>query len=192
MWHFRLFTLQDAAVFVSISLYMCHLVRALSVLSPQRSLSGSVMEDVFFSVAVNFSGTPTVSWTFLSARGIRPIGTWQPGMFSNITAEYRSRVQNYDNGSLLLTGLRPPDAGLYLVTVTDPNGDSRELGFILTVNELLYEDLQYLSVSAFTLAVAAALLMLGVWLLHEACRRIKAWRRRKQMPENDATELQPL
>ena len=49
-------------------------------------------------------------------------------------------------------------------------------------SEVLFEDLQYLSISALALAFVAGLLMLAMWLLHKACRKIKAWRRRKQMP----------
>lgn len=48
--------------------------------------------------------------------------------------------------------------------------------------EVLYEDLQYLSVSALALACIAGLLMLAMWLLDKVYRRIVAWRRRKQMP----------
>ncbi|MEQ2316461.1 hypothetical protein AMECASPLE_032743 [Ameca splendens] len=58
--------------------------------------------------------------------------------------------------------------------------------------EVLYEDLQYLSVTALALMCVAGLLMLTSWLLHRACRRIKVWRHRQQMPGNNATELQPL
>jgi len=47
---------------------------------------------------------------------------------------------------------------------------------------VLYEDLQYLSVSALALACLAGLLMLVMWLLDKAYRKIVAWRRRKQMP----------
>lgn len=48
--------------------------------------------------------------------------------------------------------------------------------------EVLYEDLQYLSVSALALACVAALLMLAVWLLDKAYRKIAAWRKKKRMP----------
>lgn len=84
---------------------------------------------------------------------------------------------------------------------------------------MLYEDLQYLSVSAVGLAGIAGLLMLSMWLLDKLYRRVVTWRRRKQKrgkaerlrrrerepnrfpeliffplnsAENDATELQPL
>ncbi|XP_041851197.1 V-set and transmembrane domain-containing protein 5 isoform X2 [Melanotaenia boesemani] len=143
MWHFRLCNVQDVAVFLSITLYLCHLAEAISIYSPQRSLTSS-------------------------------------------------RVRLYENGSMSLSHLRLQDGGFYVVTVTDSTGSSKDAGFVLKVNEVLYEDLQYLSVAAVALAFCAGLLMLAMWLLHKACRKIRARRRKKQMPENDATELQPL
>ncbi|KAK1899638.1 V-set and transmembrane domain containing protein 5 [Dissostichus eleginoides] len=217
MWHFRLWDVQDVAVFLSITLYMCHLAGAISIHSPQRSLTRSVQEDVFFSLDVSCNGTPTIQWTFMSGAVSRTIGTWQPGGYTNITEDYSGRVQAFNNGSMGLSDLRLQDAGYYLVTVTETAGSSKDTGFVLKVNEkqhqtalvhiqvprareetlepkdkVLYEDLQYLSVSALALACVAALLMLSIWLLDRAYRRIVAWRRRKQMPANDATELQSL
>lgn len=46
---------------------------------------------------------------------------------------------------------------------------------------MLYEDLQYLSVSAVALAGIAGLLMLAMWLLDKVYRRIVAWKQKKQM-----------
>lgn len=82
---------------------------------------------------------------------------------------------------------------------------------------MLYEDLQYLFVSAVGLAGMTGLLMLFMWLLHKVYRRGVAWRKKRQMQgkaerlhrpelklsfyfsppplnsaETDATELQPL
>lgn len=192
MWHFRLWDVQDVAVFLSITLYMCHLAGAISIQSPQRSLTRSVQEDVFFSVDVTCNGIPTIQWTFMSGVVSRSIGIWQPGMYTNVTVDYSSRVQVYSNGSMALSDLRIQDAGYYVITVIETGGSSKDAGFVLKVNEVLYEDLQYLSVSALALACLAALLMLTMWLLDKAYRKIMAWRRRRQMPENDATELQPL
>lgn len=50
------------------------------------------------------------------------------------------------------------------------------------VAEVLYEDLQYLSVSALALAALAALLMLAMWLLNKAYRKLAAWRRSRRLP----------
>ncbi|KAM9359006.1 V-set and transmembrane domain-containing protein 5 [Symphorus nematophorus] len=192
MWHFRLWDLQDVAVFLSITLYMCHLAGAISIHSPQRSLTRSVQEDVFFSVEVTCIEIPTIQWTFMSGAVSRTIGTWQPGVYTNITVDYSSRVQPYDNGSMGLSDLRLQDAGYYVITVTDTAGNSKDAGHVLKVNEVLYEDLQYLSVSALALACLAGLLMLAMWLLDKAYRKIVAWRRRRQMPATDATELHTL
>ncbi|XP_041797360.1 V-set and transmembrane domain-containing protein 5 [Chelmon rostratus] len=192
MWHFKLWDIQDVAVLISITLYMCHLAGAISIHSPQRSLTRSVQEDVFFSVDVTCIGIPTIQWTFMSGAVSRTIGAWQPGGYTNITVDYSSRVQPYSNGSMGLSDLRLQDAGFYVVTVTEITGSSKDAGFVLKVNEVLYEDLQYLSVSALALGCLAGLLMLAIWLLDKVYRKIVAWRRRKQMPENDATELQPL
>lgn len=52
--------------------------------------------------------------------------------------------------------------------------------FLLLPPEVLYEDLQYLSVSALALAAVAALLMLTMWLLNKLYDKILAWRRSKQ------------
>ncbi|KAG7459187.1 V-set and transmembrane domain-containing protein 5 [Solea senegalensis] len=192
MWQFRLWDVQDVAVFLSITLYICDLAGAISIHSSQRSLTRSVQEDVFFSVDVSCSGIPTIQWNFMSAVVSRTIGTWQPGVYSNITVDYSSRVQAYINGSMGLSDLRLQDAGFYVVTVTEAGGSSKDVGFVLKVNEVLYEDLQYLSVSALALACVAALLMLVMWLLNKVYKRIVAWRRKTQMPENNETELQPL
>ncbi|KAM9801547.1 V-set and transmembrane domain-containing protein 5 [Neosynchiropus ocellatus] len=192
MLHFRTWDVQDAAVFLSIFLFMCHLAAAITIQSPQRSLTRSVQEDVFFSADITCDGIPTIQWTFMSGAVSRSIGTWQPGGDTNITDDYSSRVKAYWNGSMGLSDLRLQDAGFYVITVTDVSGSSKDTGFVLKVNEVLYEDFQYLAVSALALAAVAGLLMLTVWLIEKLYRKILGWRKRKKMPENDVTELQPL
>ncbi|CAL8374822.1 unnamed protein product [Gadus morhua 'NCC'] len=113
------------------------------------------------------------------------------GSFSNITADYVDRVETYANGSLGLARLRLADAGFYVLTVTEDSGSSKDSGFVLKVNEVIYEDLQYLSVSALVLFCLAGLLMLSMWLLNRAYKKIKACRRRREQNGNE-TELQPL
>lgn len=182
---------------------------SISIHSPEKSLSRLVQEDVFFSVDVKCAGVPTIRWMFMSGLVSRTIGTWQPGTLANITADYSSRVQPCPNGSMGLADLRLQDAGYYVVTVTDGTGSSRDAGLVLKVNgetlrldsvsrfsaflcgflisnlivystEVLYEDLQYLSVSAVGLAGIAGLLMLSMWLLDKLYRRVVTWRRKKQ------------
>lgn len=118
---------------------------AISISSPQRSLTRSVQEDVFFSVDFTCSGIPTIQWTFMSGAVSRTIGTWQPGVYSNITVDYSSRVQPYNNGSMSLSDLRLQDAGYYVVTVTETAGSSKDAGFVLKVNgEWVWDSVSFL------------------------------------------------
>ncbi|XP_056139641.1 V-set and transmembrane domain-containing protein 5 [Lampris incognitus] len=198
MWNFRLLDVQDAALFLTVTFYVFRLAGAISIHSPQRSLTRSVQDDVLFSVDVTCRGIPTIQWTFMSGVVSRSIGTWQPGVYANITEDYVDRVQPYTNGSMGLSLLRLQDAGFYVVTVTETTGNSKDAGFVLKVNEVIYEDLQYLSVSALVLACLVGLGMLAMWLLDKAYRRILAWKQqranrcRTREQENEATELQPL
>lgn len=178
-------------VLISVALCVCHVVGAISIQSPQRTLSREVQGDVCFSVEIICDGDPTFHWSFMSGVVSRSIGTWQPGNFSNITSDYSSRVRPFNNGSMALSNLRLQDSGFYVLTVT-AGGSSRDAGFVLKVTEVLYEDLQYLSVSALALGCVAALLMLSVWLLDKLYRRVIVWRCKRQMPAADVTELQPL
>uniref|UniRef100_H3CLS8 Immunoglobulin subtype domain-containing protein n=1 Tax=Tetraodon nigroviridis TaxID=99883 RepID=H3CLS8_TETNG len=164
---------------------------SISIHSPERSLSRSVQEDVFFSVDVECAGVPTIQWTFMSGLVSRAIGTWQPGVYANISADYSSRAQPCDNGSLGLTDLQLQDAGFYLLTVTDAAGSSRDAALVLQPTEVLYEDLQYLSVSGVGLAAIAGLLMLSMWLLDRLYRRMAARRHKKQM-RGEAERLRQL
>lgn len=107
---------------------------AISIQSPQRSLTRSVQDDVFFSVDVTCNGVHTIQWTFMSGAVSRTIGTWQPGVYTNITVDYLSRVQSFDNGSMGLSDLRLQDAGYYVVTVAERGGSSQDAGFVLKVN----------------------------------------------------------
>lgn len=107
---------------------------AISIHSPQRSFTRSVQDNVFFSVDITCSGIPTIQWTFMSGAVSRTIGTWQPGVYTNITVDYSSRVQSYNNGSISLSDLRLQDSGFYVVTVTDASGSSKDTGFVLKVN----------------------------------------------------------
>ncbi|XP_029026676.1 V-set and transmembrane domain-containing protein 5 isoform X2 [Betta splendens] len=189
MWPTRLRVVQDAAVFVILTLYTSHLAGSISISSSQRSFTRSVQDSVFFSVDVTCSGVPNVQWTFMSSAVSRLIVTWQP---LNITEDYSNRVQAFANGSMVLSDLRLQDTGYYVVTITDAAGSSKDAGFVLKVNEVLYEDLHYLLITALALAAMAVLSMLSMWLLHKAYKKMVVWRRRRRMPANDATELQPF
>ncbi|XP_034024442.1 V-set and transmembrane domain-containing protein 5 [Thalassophryne amazonica] len=192
MRHFRLWNVQHFTGFLSIIFYTYDLAAAITIQTPERSLIRSVQEDALFSVDVACRGIPIVHWTFTTGAESHSIGTWQPGLYTNITVSYKSRVEPYDNGSMRLSELQLQDAGFYVLTITETTGSSKDVGFVLKVNEVLYEDLQYLSVTALALGCLIGLLMLAMWLLDRAYWKIHSQRHKKQVEENDATELQPL
>lgn len=70
----------------------------------------------------------------MSAAVSRTIGSWQLGVYTNITVDYSNRVKVCDDGSMGLLDLRLQDAGYYVVTVEDSAGNSKDLGFVLKVN----------------------------------------------------------
>ncbi|KAL0973352.1 hypothetical protein UPYG_G00202350 [Umbra pygmaea] len=191
MWLLNLWNKKEVTLFLSFTLCLCQLAGSISILSPQWTLTRSVQQDVLFSVDISCTGIYTVEWTFMSDTVKRDIGAWQHGVVSNVSEEYINRVNTYTNGSLGLLDLRLQDAGFYIITVTEQSGNSKDAGFVLKVEEVLYEDLQYLSVFTAVLATLAGLLMVSMWLTDKAYRQIKA-SCKKKMPENCETELQVL
>uniref|UniRef100_A0A8C8MI22 Immunoglobulin V-set domain-containing protein n=1 Tax=Oncorhynchus tshawytscha TaxID=74940 RepID=A0A8C8MI22_ONCTS len=106
---------------------------AISIRSPQHSLTRPVQQDVLFSVDISCVGIPTVQWTFMSGRVSRDIGAWQPGGFTNVSEDYMDRILTYTNGSMGLSDLRIQDTGFYVITVTELSGSSKDAGFVLNV-----------------------------------------------------------
>ncbi|KAJ8410878.1 hypothetical protein AAFF_G00188350 [Aldrovandia affinis] len=192
MWPLRNWNTHTPILLLAVlSIGLCHLTQAITITTTEYSLIKPVQEDVLISVGFECRGTPTIQWAFMSARGRRDIAVWQPGVYSNISEYYEDRLQTHTNGSITLSDLRLPDSGVYVVTVSDSTGSSKDATIILKVTEVLYEDLQYLSVFATVLGAMAGFLMISMWLLDKVYRRVKAWQQTR-LPEHDATELQPL
>ncbi|XP_036393418.1 V-set and transmembrane domain-containing protein 5 [Megalops cyprinoides] len=168
------------------------LAQAITITTPEYSLVRSVQEDVLISVDFECHGTPTIKWAFMSARERRNIVVWQPGLSANVSEYYQDRLQTHTNGSITLLDLRLTDSGYYVVTVSEPTGSSKDAAVILKVEEVLYEDLQYLAVFATVLGAMAGFLMVSMWLLDKVYWRVKEWRQRSELPENEETELQSL
>ncbi|KAK7882131.1 hypothetical protein WMY93_028305 [Mugilogobius chulae] len=164
----------------------------MSIVCGARTLTRAVQEQAHFSVEVLCDADYTLHWSFMSGSVSRAIGSWSAsGNFTNITADYRGRVRAFENGSMGLCDLRIQDSGFYVLTVTR-GAETAETSASSSESQVLYEDLQYLSISALALGCVVALLMFTMWLMDKLYRRLKAWTRRKRLPEADVTELQPL
>ncbi|KAI1893979.1 hypothetical protein AGOR_G00129230 [Albula goreensis] len=195
MWTLRTWSTHTTTILLFAALSIgpcCHLIQAITIETPEYSLIKSVQEDVLIAVEIACRGTPTIQWVFMSAQDKREVAVWQPGVYSNVSEYYEDRLQTHANGSITLSDLQLPDSGVYVVTVADSTGSSKDAAIILKVKEVLYEDLQYLSVFATVLGAIAGFLMLSMWLLDKVYRRVKVWRQTRRMPEHDETELQPL
>lgn len=92
-----------------------------------------MQDNVFFSVDVRCSDTPAVLWTFTSGLFSRTVASWQQGAYTNVSSDYSGRVQTHPNGSLMLLDLRLQDAGIYLLTVTEDSGSSKDAALFLKV-----------------------------------------------------------
>ncbi|XP_048838213.1 V-set and transmembrane domain-containing protein 5 [Brienomyrus brachyistius] len=175
-------------------LYMglCPSGQAISVNSPQSSLQASVGDDVLLSVRFTCVGTPTVRWMFFSARGGQQVATWRPGFFRNVSEAYVGRLHLHENGSVTVLTVGVGDSGFYCLTVTDESDSSRDAAILLTVKEVLFEDVQYLAVFITILGSAAGFLAVMMWFLNKVSVRIKEWCHRRHLPEHEETELQAL
>lgn len=124
------FCSQKRSLFFSLSPSAAALI---SIQTPSRSLSRSVQDDVFFTVDVHCYGTPAILWTFTSWSSSRTVASWQQGVYTNVSADYSGRVQMHLNGSLMLLELRLQDAGVYVLTVTEDGGSSKDAVLLLKV-----------------------------------------------------------
>ncbi|XP_051535028.1 V-set and transmembrane domain-containing protein 5 isoform X2 [Myxocyprinus asiaticus] len=168
------------------------LTQAITIQVQRNTVTAPVQGRVHFSVNITFIDIPTVTWMFNSVNEQQSIAVWMLGDSANVTQFYEGRVQTHPSGSLTISDLRLQDSGYYIITVTEPSGNSKDAGLVLNVTEVLYEDIQYLIVSVIGLGILAAFLMLCMWLLNKLSRYIMDWSEKRRMPEYDDTELQRL
>lgn len=171
---------------------LCHYTQAITILVPRSTITAPVQGSALFSVDITCTGTPAIRWMFSSVSRQQSIAAWMLGGSANVTQMYEGRAQTHPNGSLTITDLRLQDSGYYTITVTEPSGNSKDMCMVLSVTEVLYEDIQYFIVFIIVLGTLAAFLMLCMWLLNKLHNFIKAWRQRRCLPEHNETELQPL
>ncbi|XP_037360531.2 V-set and transmembrane domain-containing protein 5 [Talpa occidentalis] len=149
-----------------------------SLYIPQPAINASAAEDVLLSVDYACEGVPTIEWRHASPRGQRTVAAWAPGGPANVSRSHRGRVCTFPNGSLQLLGVGVPDAGYYVVTVTERRGGSRFGTIALQVSEVLYEDLHFVAVFLALLAAVAAVLVSLLWVCNRCAYKLRAGRRR--------------
>ncbi|XP_026138829.1 V-set and transmembrane domain-containing protein 5 [Carassius auratus] len=171
---------------------LCHYTQAISIQVSRSPITAPVQGSALFSVDITCTGTPEIRWMFSSVSRQQSIAAWMLGCTANVTEMYEGRVQTHPNGSLTITDLRLQDSGYYTITVTEPSGSSKDVCMVLTVTEVLYEDIQYFIVFIIVLGTLAAFLMLCMWLLNKLHNTIKTCRQQRRLPEHSETELQPL
>ncbi|KAG8522362.1 V-set and transmembrane domain-containing protein 5 [Galemys pyrenaicus] len=173
--------------------------QAVSLYIPQPAINASAAEDVLLSVGYACEGVPTIEWRHAARGSQRTIVAWAPGAPANVSRSHRGRVCTFDNGSLQLLGVGLPDAGYYVVTVTEHRGDSRLGTIALQVSgaalqrrcppEVLYEDLHFVAVFLALLAAVAAVLVSLLWVCHRCAYKLQAGRRHK-LADSAAEELE--
>ncbi|KAL1260212.1 hypothetical protein QQF64_008039 [Cirrhinus molitorella] len=171
---------------------LCHYTQAITIQVARNTITAPVQGSALFSVDITCTGTPEIRWMFYSVSGQQSIATWMLGGAANVTQMYERRVETHPNGSLTISDLCLQDSGYYTITVTETSGNSKDTHVVLSVTEVLYEDIQYIAVSVIVLGALAVFLMLCTWLLNKLYNFIKAWRQRRCLPEHTETELQPL
>ncbi|XDV31594.1 hypothetical protein PO909_002579 [Leuciscus waleckii] len=163
---------------------LCHHTQAITIQVSGNTVTAPVQGSALFSVDIACIGTPTVRWMFSSVSRTQRIAAWVLGGSANVTQMYEGRVQTHPNGSLTISSLRLQDSGYYIITVTEMSGNSKDMGLVLSVTEVLHEEIPFLVVFVIVLATLAAFLMLCVWLLNKLYRFIKAWIQRRCLPGN--------
>ncbi|XP_030634579.1 V-set and transmembrane domain-containing protein 5 [Chanos chanos] len=192
MWPVRIRGYSQGIWALLIVVYLFSFVQGITIRVPERSITEPVQGSVLFSVDIACTGIPTIGWTFTSESEQRNVVSWKHGGIVNISEFYQERVHTFSNGSFILSDVKLQDTGYYIISVTEPSGNSRDAGLVLHVTEVIYEDVQYLAVSALALGAVAGTLMLSMWLLNKLYHYVISLRKRGRIPEHSHTELQIL
>ncbi|XP_050985893.1 V-set and transmembrane domain-containing protein 5 [Labeo rohita] len=171
---------------------LCRYTQAITIQVARNNITAPVQGSALFSVDITCVGTPAIRWTFISVNRHQSIAAWMLGGDANVTQMYEGRVETHPNGSLTISDLRLQDSGYYTITVTETSGNSKDMYMVLSVTEVLYEDIQYITVFTIVLGTLAAFLMLCMWLLNKLYNLTNTWREQRCLPEHTETELQPL
>lgn len=107
--------------------------QAITIQVHQDAITTPVQGSALFSVEMKCIGIPTIQWMFSAISKQQRIAAWIPGGSVNVTQLYEGRVQAHPNGSLTISHLQLQDSGYYIITVTEPSGNSKDAGVLLNV-----------------------------------------------------------
>ncbi|CAM2095751.1 unnamed protein product [Caretta caretta] len=146
-------------------------------------LSNSVY-DLWF-----LSGIVSIEWKHVSSWGTNKIVEWKPGSYTNISKSYKDRVNTYENGSIQLLNVGVRDAGYYVVTITEELGTNIYGTIVLTVYEIIYEDLHFVAVFFAFLTAVSAVLVCCMWFCNKS---VHLFQNKRDKLKGKKNSLKPL
>ncbi|KAM9321292.1 V-set and transmembrane domain-containing protein 5, partial [Gastrophryne carolinensis] len=158
--------------------------KGIALLVPDPIINATVMQNVLLSVEYISNGTPWIQWKYTSSWKSQCIIDWRKNSYTNISSSYTGRIHSYDNGSIQLLNVEVRDSGIYMVTLSDDLGNTKQSTIILNVHEIRYEEFYFVAVFIAFLAAGAAVLVCLMWMCNKCiniCQRKKQHRRAEEI-----------
>ncbi|EMP26647.1 High affinity choline transporter 1 [Chelonia mydas] len=159
-----------------------------SLLVPQPNINATVAQNILLSVEYSCKGIVSIEWKHVSSWGTNKIVEWKPGSYTNISKSYKDRVNTYENGSIQLLNVGVRDAGYYVVTITEELGTNIYGTIVLTVYEIIYEDLHFVAVFFAFLTAVSAVLVCCMWFCNKSVHLFQ--NKRDKLKERTAEEIE--
>ncbi|XP_073185238.1 V-set and transmembrane domain-containing protein 5 [Lepidochelys kempii] len=159
-----------------------------SLLVPQPNINATVAQNILLSVEYSCKGIVSIEWKHVSSWGTNKIVEWKPGSYTNISKSYKDRVNTYENGSIQLLNVGVRDAGYYVVTITEELGTNIYGTIVLTVYEIIYEDLHFVAVFFAFLTAVSAVLVCCMWFCNKSVHLFQ--NKRDKFKERTAEEIE--
>ncbi|XP_067423465.1 V-set and transmembrane domain-containing protein 5 [Emydura macquarii macquarii] len=163
-----------------------------SLLVPQSNINATVTQNILLSVEYSCKGIATIEWKHVSSWGTNKIVEWKPGSYSNISNSYKDRVNTYENGSIQLLNVGVRDAGYYVVTVTEELGTTIYGTIVLSIYEIIYEDLHFVAVFFAFLTAVSAVLVCFMWFCNKSVHLFQNKRHKLKARAAEEVELQTI
>uniref|UniRef100_A0A8C8RPN3 V-set and transmembrane domain containing 5 n=1 Tax=Pelusios castaneus TaxID=367368 RepID=A0A8C8RPN3_9SAUR len=155
-----------------------------SLFVPQPNINATVTQNILLSVEYACKGVVTIEWKHVSSWGTNKIVEWKSGNYSNVSKTYKDRVNTYENGSIQLLNVGVRDAGYYVVTITEELGTNIYGTIVLSVYEIIYEDLHFVAVFFAFLTAVSAVLVCFMWFCNKSVHLFQ--NKRHKLKENNS------